>query len=414
MAVQVEIERIVLALQSTAVGGMETHVIDLAAEYVRRGKPVLAVVPAAAAFDEVCARIVRAGAEVVRLDTDARNGRLAQLRQLRQLRARLRRFRPDAVHLHTGGATGGLALVALARLSTRAAVVVTEHDLPRQRPGCVERAARQLLDRTAHAVVAVSRRNAALREQRLGIHSRNFAVVLNGVPLPSGSTADRLHDRAITRDSLRLSPCDVVVGSLVRLADGKGLETLIDAFALMRGPQRRRLLLVGDGPLRQLLAARARNAGIADAVLFAGHQPDPGPYLAAMDIFALAVPAGSMSIALLEAMARGLPPVITFGGPEEAVIDGETGLTPPPDDPAGLSRALTALVEDSALRARLGAAAEGHVRDHYSVGRVARDLLEVYATARAGQLPVRLRASSPPDPRPGSASELGTRDAELG
>ncbi|MCC6386608.1 MAG: glycosyltransferase family 4 protein [Dehalococcoidia bacterium] len=402
MSRQRSIRRVVLALQSTAVGGMETHVVDLAAEYVRRGITTSVFVPEAPLFDGVAARVTAAGAGVLRLDTDARGGRRQQLPRLLRLGRTLRALRPDAVHLHTGGATGGLGFVALARAATRATVVVTEHDVPVEAPTRPAHAARLAMDRLGHTLVAVSRRNARLRRERLGVHCGSFAAILNGVPLDATTGADRTAGRERVRASLGIDRDAVVVGSLVRLAEGKGLLDLLPAFAIVRKQAPGDLLLVGDGPLRGELEALAATLGIADHVHFAGNQPDPAPYLDAMDVFALAVPAGSMSIALLEAMGRGLPPVITFCGPEEAVIPGETGLGAEPRNPESLAVSLALLVTNPGLRARLGAAAAAHVRRHFSVARVADDLLELYALHGAST-PPRLRADGPANPRPGHA-----------
>ena len=398
-------QRIALVLQSTAAGGMETHVIDLAHEYARRGIEVLAVVPPDASLDDVARRFAAPGIEVVRLNTDARDGRLSQLRQATAYVRLLRRFRPDAVHLHTGGATGGLAAIVIARLGSRAVVALTEHDVPVESPRPAQRAARIALDHAAHAVIAVSRRNAALRKKRIGVRCGVFAAVLNGVPPPSATSAERAADRSEVRNRHGIAADAVVVGSLVRLAPGKGIDDLIRAFALVRAKQPAKLLLVGDGPLREEAVALAASLGNSTDVIFAGSQAQPGLYLDTMDVFALAVPAGSMSIALLEAMARGLPPVITFGGPEEAVIDGESGLTANPNDPVHLASQISRLAADGAFRAALGARAAAHVRRHFSVARVADDLMEVYAAARTGRLPMRLRADGPLNPRPGDRFE---------
>jgi glycosyltransferase involved in cell wall biosynthesis len=134
----------------------------------------------------------------------------------------------------------------------------------------------------------------------------------------------------------------------------------------------------------------AGELGIADRVIFAGHRDDPASFLDAMDLFVLPVPAGSMSIALLEAMARGLAPLITFCGPEEAVVAGESGYCAPPRDPDGLARSLTAALLDAAALRNMGERAACHVRRHFSVARVADDTLEVY-TAERGAIPMRLR-----------------------
>jgi glycosyltransferase involved in cell wall biosynthesis len=398
---------LLLILQSTAVGGMETHCVDLAAEYVRRGNSLSVIIPEAPSFDDLAARFRMAGSRVDRLDTDGRAGRLAQFANSLRLVKILVRLSPDGVHLHTGGSTGGLAVVAAARSFTHAAVVVTEHDVPIANSSWHDRTAKRVMDLLVHRVVAVSRRNATLRTQRIGAPAHRFAAILNGVPVREVSSTQRLKHRRCVRADLGLSDADLVVGSLVRLAEGKGLHDLLRAFSLARAAQPSELLLVGDGPLRERLQALAKQLDVAEHVHFVGQQDHPAVYLDAMDAFVLAVPTGSMSIALLEAMARGLPSVITFCGPEEAVIAEETGLCAPPNDPTQLAQVLVRITRDAALRARLGAAAAEHVRNHFSVQRVANDLLELYATARAGSVPDRLRASGPPDPRPGGGQPVG-------
>lgn len=396
------IRRVLLVPQSSAVGGMETHCIDLAAEYVRRGIAVWALVPESHVFDNVAIRFETAGARVERLDTDARRGRWHQFARWFRLVRVVQVFRPDVVHLHTGGATGGLEVIATARLTTRAAIILTEHDVPADEPGFHLRISKSLIDACAHAVIAVSRRNAVLRTQRLHVASDQLGVVLNGVPIPRVTPQIRAAHRHQVRAELGLDDSAVVLGSVVRLADGKGLPDLLRAFALVRQEQACELLLVGDGPLREQLVALAAELQVDRHTHFVGQHLDPTPFMDAMDAFVLAVPAGSMSIALLEAMARGLAPIITFCGPEEAVIPEITGLGAPPNDPDGLAIALLEIVRNPALRTRLGIAAANHTRDHFSVARVADDLLSVYVSARTGLVPVRLRADAPSTAYPGA------------
>jgi len=385
------VRSVVLVLQSVAVGGMEAHVRYLARELRRRYIAVAVVVPESSEFDELAGFVRSEGSEVLRLDTDARQGRGRQVRAAVRLVRILRRRRADALHLHTGGATGGLFVAAAARLASRATVVVTEHDVPGERPAAWDRAARTAMDRFLHCLVAVSRRNASLRRERQGVRCRHFAAILNGVPIPEQSPGAALSNRHEVRDELGIGGDAVVVGSLVRLAPGKGLHDLLQALARARDP-RVRLLLVGDGPLRPELEALAAGLGVSERVHFAGHQRQPARYLDAMDVFVLAVPSGSMSIALLEAMAHGLPSVITFCGPEEAVIDGETGLCAPPEDPQGLAAALNRLARDPDLRLRLGRDGASYVRARFSAERVADDLLAVYGLCGPGSIPSRLRA----------------------
>lgn len=384
------VRHVVLGVLATAPGGMETHAIDLAGEYVRRGIRVQAVVPGDATVDSVAQRFAASGAEVHRLGTEARHGRFHQLRDLVRLAWLLRRARPQVVHLHSGRAIGGLAFLTVARLVSGAVVVLSEHDVPRGPFPLRDRIRRRLVDRAAHVVVAVSRRNARIRLEWGGGDSRRMASVLNGVPIPRETPDEAAAQRARVRAELGLGD-ELVVGSLVRLVEGKGLETLLEAFAIVaRRVPGAKLLLAGDGPLRPHLEARANDLGIGGDVVFAGHREDAGAVLHALDVFALAVPAGSMSIALLEAMVRGIPSVITFGGPEEAVVDGVTGLCPPPNDPPALAEALVRLLEEPRLRMQLGLAGRDYVHARFSSTRVADDMLAVYAGARNRSLPSRL------------------------
>lgn len=386
-----------LVLQSTSVGGMETHCVDLAAELVHRGVEVMAIVPEPDSFADLGARFLRAGALVQRLDTDGRSGRSKQALRLLGLIQICMRWRPDVVHAHTGGATGGLAVVLSARRVAGAKTVITEHDVPVESPTRHQRLARWTMDRQAHAIIAVSKRNARLRADRLATPPHKLVSILNGVPIEDVPQDVRRRNRRDIRAEMGIESEDVVLGSLVRLAEGKGMHDLLRAFAIARVASFK-LLLIGDGPLRADLESLAAELGIAGEVRFAGHRSEPAPYLDAMDAFVLAVPAGSMSVALLEAMARGLPPVITFCGPEEPVLDGVTGLCAPPSDPGGLAMVLKRLLADPDLRERLGRGAAAHTRREFSIERVVDDLVELYGSGRDG-VPARLRADSSPGAR---------------
>lgn len=392
--------RVLFVLQSVSLGGMETVARHIAVEIARRGADVRIVLPADAQFDGLAAGCTADGLRVARLTTDARDGFHRLPARLARFAALVRGWRPNVVHLQTGGATGGLGVLMIARLFGVRAVVATEHDVPPPRPGANLRISALLRDRIRHTLIAVSRRNASLRTERLPLTPNRFAAVLNGIPIAEHEPERRDAARRAVRATLGVADETVLLGSIVRLAEGKGLHDLLPAFALIDATPAPALVLVGDGPLRAQLEGLADELGVRSRVLFAGFQRDPAPYLDAIDVFVLAVPAGTGSIALLEAMAAGVAPVITFCGPEEAVIHEETGLCAPPNDPAGLAQMLRRLVVDAPLRARLATAAAEHVRRHFSIRRVVDDHLDIYAAARTGATPARLRADGPPNPRP--------------
>ncbi len=171
-----------------------------------------------------------------------------------------------------------------------------------------------------------------------------------------------------------------------RLIYFKGLDYLLDALPGVDA----RLLLIGEGPLRRSLEARAARLGVAGRVEFLGRLSDAEltAHLHAADLLVLPSSHASegFGIVQLEAHACGRPTVCTeLGtGTSFATLDGITGLVVPPRDPPALARAITRLLDDEPLRRRLGEAARQRVVTEFSLERLRARLLEVYAEAVAG------------------------------
>ncbi len=164
-----------------------------------------------------------------------------------------------------------------------------------------------------------------------------------------------------------------VIGTVGRLQDVKDQATLIEAFALLcaqRGAARQdlRLAIVGDGPLRERLAQKAEQAGVADLVWFPGARNDIPELMRSFDLFALSSIAEGTPVTLLEAMACGRPVVATkVGGIPEVVQIGVNGALVPAANPQALADALARYVDDPARVTQHGAAARATIERHYSV-----------------------------------------------
>lgn len=156
-------------------------------------------------------------------------------------------------------------------------------------------------------------------------------------------------------------PRELEVLALARLQPQKGLDLLIRAFAAIPTSRRAgwRLTLVGEGPERAGLEALRQQLALESSVQFEGFRPDPHSYLQRASIFALPSRFEGMPNALLEAMAAGLPSVVSDAspGPLEMVRNGIEGLVVPSEDVPALARALERLMADPDLRLRCGSAA---------------------------------------------------------
>jgi glycosyltransferase involved in cell wall biosynthesis len=168
-----------------------------------------------------------------------------------------------------------------------------------------------------------------------------------------------------------LAPLVLYVG---RLAPEKELPSLLDAFArLLPRLSRALLVLVGEGPEREKLVNHARRLGIAAQVRFAGHQTigEVRQWLQAADVFVLVSSNEGFACALVEAMAVGLPAVVSdIPANRQLIEEGTQGLCVAVGDEAAIAAALAQLLSDPVLSARMGEAGRRCVLEQYSLEQV--------------------------------------------
>jgi glycosyltransferase involved in cell wall biosynthesis len=307
-----------------------------------------------------------AGLEVARVSPLFSADPLAAVR----VRALLRRGGFDVLHAHTANA---VTLGALATRGTDCALVVTRRvDFPLNR-GI---GTRWKYERAA-AVIAISHR---VRDVLLagGIPGERLALVPDGVDLSRAMTP--APPERLVRLGVRPGvPLVVMVAALVGHKDP---VTFVRAVAAARDAGAElQALLVGDGFLRDAVAAEHAQLGLAGTLHLAGWQDEADALIAAADVVALSSSEEGQGSVLLDAMQCGKPVAATrAGGIPDMVVDGETGLLAPPGDPAALGGAIARLCADAGLRARLGAAGARRVRD-FAIERTADATLAVYRQA---------------------------------
>lgn len=188
--------------------------------------------------------------------------------------------------------------------------------------------------------------------RRRVVFSRRNEVIHNGVDTQVFSSArvDGAGERM--RAALGLRDADYVIGLSAVLRPEKNPLQLVDAIALLRArgiPAK--ALMIGDGPMRAAVEARARERRVANDVLISGFQQDVRPHIAACDVMALCSFTEAFSLAALEAMAMGKPVVHSeVGGAAEMIHPGRNGALFPAGDTAAFAHALEALADRSSSR----------------------------------------------------------------
>jgi glycosyltransferase involved in cell wall biosynthesis len=275
-------------------------------------------------------------------------------RWLSALRRSLAREPVDIVHAHNPVMAVGARIAARSlprRLRPR--VVVTDHALWGSYVP-VTRWADGLTSRFDDARLTVSQ---AVRAALPRSIRRRSQVVLQGIEVEH-VRAQRAH-RAAVRAELGLEPGALVVGTVANLRPVKAYPDLLAAASevIERLPETR-FVTVGQGPQEAEIRALHARLGLGDRVLLLGHRPDAVRVMAACDVFVLASHHEALSVAVMEAMALGLPVVATaVGGVPELVEHGRQGLLVPPGRPRELAAALTGLLTDEPRRRRMAEAA---------------------------------------------------------
>jgi len=291
-----------------------------------------------------------------------------------RLRARLRAEPVDVVHSHSpyAAALGRLVVRTLPRRS-RPRIVSTEHNAW-NRFKAPTRIANALTSPLDDAVLAVS---GEVRDSMRGPARRRTEIVIHGID--TNAARGLRSQRDAVRRELGIEPEEVLVGTIANYVPKKDYPNLLAAFRhVIDAGVPARLLAVGQGPDERAVHDLRAELGLTDAVILPGYRSDAVRLLAGCDVFTLASRWEGIPVALMEALALGLPVVTTaVGGIPEAVTDGVEANLVPARDPARLGAALTAMARDERRRAEMGAAAVARSAA-FDIGRAVRRIEDTY------------------------------------
>jgi glycosyltransferase involved in cell wall biosynthesis len=373
---------VVLFASSPYMGGMEEHVVMLGRGLVQRGYRVGALCPAQEAVRPM-REALQAGGVAVHTPVQRQAAKGGTARRLRDLVGTLREYPRCILHLHLNGHSGGALLQVAGKLAGAQAMVRTEHLPPVPPITRRERLAVQLSDRFLQRVICVSQETRREHVARLGRDPQKCVVVPNCVDLERFSP--RVSPDPVRRE-LGLDPRHPVIGTVSRLHETrKGVAYFLEMAALVgREVPQARFVIVGDGSLRGDLERQARNAGIAERVIFTGQRADVPALLAAMDVFVMPSLYEGGPYTVLEAMAMGKAVVSTpVGLVPDAVEPGVSGLLVPLADGAALAGAVRRLLDDPQRAARMGACGQEVVRQRFSLRAMLDGVTDVYRRVAA-------------------------------
>lgn len=293
-----------------------------------------------------------------------------------KLERALRDFAPDVLHVHSrrGADLYGAWSARRARVPAVLTRRVTSAEL---------RFWARLKFRGYRRIIAISTAVRDELERRFGVDPARIRLVASAVDTERFRPAGKATSIAVT---LGLPAGAVVLASVAQLIARKGHDALLRAFAVLaaRNPALY-LICFGRGPLEAALTRRIESLGLTGRVRLAGFRDDLSELLPGCDLLVHPAEREGLGVAVLEAMAAGVPVVAArAGGISDVVEDGVTGLLVAGGDAAALAAGVERVLGDARLRAELVARARRKVENEFSIARMARATLEVYGEVTSG------------------------------
>lgn len=300
----------------------------------------------------------------------------------------LQRLRPAIVHTRTFGVLEGQIYAALAHVPGRVHGEHSQSTFSSKLQRFRHTVLRTGIDPLVHRYITVNRDLADWLANAAGVSSSRITPIYNGVDTKRFCNCD-------VRASIGppgFAPQDaVVIGTVGRMQPVKDQLTLVRAFlhAVQTAPdgrQRLRLVLAGDGPLREPAMNLLSAANALDLAWLPGERSDIPEIMRGLDVFVLPSRNEGTSNTILEAMATGLPVIATrVGGNPELVSEGVTGFLTPPVDPPAMGAAICRYMENAPLRLDHGRMARFTAESRFSLDAMVNGYMSVYdAVVRGG------------------------------
>jgi glycosyltransferase involved in cell wall biosynthesis len=363
-------QRVLYLLETGGPGGAERMLLDLAENLGSGWRAVVGVMKPG----WLQSNATSAGLSCVMLG----GGDLGDLGVLHRLVAAVETHEIAVIHAHEFYMS---MIGTLVSAMTGIPLVVTLHgrnhypDKRRRRLACRVMATR------ASALVTVSEDLRRFFCRTSGTALARVRVIYNGIAVSNRLAANSRRGELL--DSIGIPREAKIVGAVGNLYPVKGHLNLIrSARTIVRTHPTTHLVILGRGSQHDPISALAEAMGIRDRIHLLGYRDDVKEWLSAMDVFAMPSLSEGLPLSLLEAMAAGVPPVVTqVGGMPEVIHDGETGFIVSPGDGAALADRISFLLANPSLATKIGTAAHDCILERFTVDKMAAEYRDMYCQA---------------------------------
>ncbi|MBU4464000.1 MAG: glycosyltransferase family 4 protein [Proteobacteria bacterium] len=370
-------ESILLVIDNMEFGGGERVFVQLAAGLRGRYRVFVAAMPSGR-FEQ---RVKELGIRFYPVDMSRR----LSLKPIRQIKEIIRNNKIDLVHSQ-GARADFFARIAgriagVPHILCTIAMPVEGFDVGLLQKK-IYRFIDQLTERYVERFIVVSDSLRQVLIERRGIAAHRVVRIYNGIELdeykPNGKEGRR--QKAEVRREFGLSKDVPVMGTIGRMVWQKGFEYLIECVPeIVRTYPDAKILIVGDGPLKDKLKVKSEKLKVADKIIFTGFRSDIKEILSAIDILVTPSLLEGFPMVILEAMAMAKPIVATnIDGITEQITDGVNGILVPPKDPSALAKTVVRVLNDKELARTMGLSAREKVKQEFSVEKMVAETEKVY------------------------------------
>lgn len=357
--------KVIHVLSDMKIGGAGMWLLNLLGAADKDGFKIKVVLPKGSMMVE---RVQQLGFEAI--PVEGMRDKSFDAAAVRLLLDIFRQEKPQVVHTHAS---------LSARIAARLAgvpVINSKHCIDSRKKGIGRLAAACLNNGLSDRDVAVS--EAAMQSMiENGVKKNKISVIYNGVnPLTELSA----EEKGLIRQKWGITPEDIVVGIIARLAEVKGHKYFLEAADIIsRENSNVKFLIVGGGPKEQELRELSKQLDLEGKVVFTGFMENVSEVINIIDINVISSLSEALCLSLIEGMSIGKPSVGTnTGGIPEVVKDGENGFLVPPGDSGKLAEAVLKLVRDSELGKTMGERGRRMVGDKFTASGMARSIEKLY------------------------------------